>query len=240
MDLVKELVIVLGRIVTIIPLLLIITLVMGRRSIGELPVFDFLVILILGAVVGADIADPNIEHLHTAVAIVLIGGLQMLIAKWAITHRKFGRLITFEPTIVIKDGQLLRDNMKRIRYSLDNILQMLRENDIFDASDVQLGIIESNGKLTVYKSPNKGNVTVEDLGIKKTNEGISYPVIIEGKIYSTVLKDLNLNSTWLKNELSKQDISNIEQVFYASVSKDKKLHISLYKQSSSVKPEILH
>lgn len=58
---------------------------MGRRSIGELPVFDFLVILILGAVVGADIADPNIEHLHTAVAIVLIGGLQMLIAKWAIT-----------------------------------------------------------------------------------------------------------------------------------------------------------
>ncbi|NGY81081.1 DUF421 domain-containing protein [Bacillus megaterium] len=240
MDLVKELVIVLGRIVTIIPLLLIITLVMGRRFIGELPVFDFLVILILGAVVGADIADPNIEHLHTAVAIVLIGGLQMLIAKWAIAHRKFGRLITFEPTIVIKDGQLLRDNMKRIRYSLDNILQMLRENDIFDTSDVQLGIIESNGKLTVYKSPTKGNVTVEDLGIQKTSEGISYPVIIEGKVYSTVLKDLNISSTWLKNELSKQDILDIEQVFYASVSKDRKLHISPYKQSSSVKPEILH
>lgn len=240
MDLVKEMVVVLGRIVTIIPLLLIITLVMGRRSIGELPVFDFLVILILGAVVGADIADPNIEHLHTAVAIVLIGGLQMLIAKWAITHRKFGRLITFEPTIVIKDGQLLRVNMKRIRYSLDNILQMLRENDIFDASDVQLGIIESNGKLTVYKNPNKGNITIEDLGIKKTSEGISYPVIIEGEIYSKVLEDLNLDSSWLKKELSKQDISNIEQVFYASVSKDKKLHISLYKQSASVKPEILH
>ncbi|MGK9185176.1 DUF421 domain-containing protein [Priestia filamentosa] len=240
MDLVRELAIVLGRIVTIIPLLLIITLMMGRRSIGELPVFDFLVILILGAVVGADIADPKIEHIHTAVAIILIGALQFLISMWAITHRKFGRLITFEPTIVIKDGQLLRENIKRIRYSLDNVLQMLRENDTFDVSEVQLGIIESNGRLTVYKQPNKGAVTAEDLGIKKTAESISYPVIIEGKIYTEVLKDLKLNETWLRKELAKKEVSNIEQIFYASVNKNKKLHISFHNQIHSVKPDIFH
>ena len=62
MDVMMDSLKVIGRIVTILPLLLIIGLYMGRRSIGELPVFDFLVILVLGAVVGADIADPKIDH----------------------------------------------------------------------------------------------------------------------------------------------------------------------------------
>lgn len=72
MDILSDSMKVLGRIVTILPLMLCMALFMGRRSIGELPVFDFLVILSLGAVVGADIADPEIEHIHTAVAIIAI------------------------------------------------------------------------------------------------------------------------------------------------------------------------
>ncbi|WRU93805.1 YetF domain-containing protein [Priestia filamentosa] len=149
MEFLKELMLIFGRIVTIIPLLLVVTLVMGRRAIGELPVFDFLVVLVLGSVVGADIADPNVEHIHTAIAIVLIAFLQRIIAKSAISFRRFGKLITFDPTVVIKDGQISRTNIKKIRYSLDNILQMLRENGVFDITHVHLGIIESNGKLTV-------------------------------------------------------------------------------------------
>ncbi|MGV2685812.1 DUF421 domain-containing protein, partial [Clostridium perfringens] len=76
MELLKDLLLVLGRIYTIYPLLLGVTLFMGRRSIGELPVFDYIIILSLGSVIGADIADPKIEHIHTAFAIVVIGVLQ--------------------------------------------------------------------------------------------------------------------------------------------------------------------
>lgn len=77
METVKEILVVYGRIITILPLLLVVTLFMGKRSIGEMPVFDFLIIITLGAVVGADIADPKIEHLHTAV----MGGRDCPIAK---------------------------------------------------------------------------------------------------------------------------------------------------------------
>lgn len=107
-EVLKDLLLVMGRIVTILPLLLIVTIIMGKRSIGELPVFDFLVVLTLGSVVGADIADPNINHIHTIGAIILIGILQRFITKRAITNRKIGRFITFEPTIVIHDGQIGR------------------------------------------------------------------------------------------------------------------------------------
>src|SRR5690606_24838184 len=119
-------------IVTIIPLLLFTTLFMGKRAIGELPVFDFLIVIILGALVGADIAEPDIKHLPTAFAIIAIGVFQRIVTRWKISNRKIGRLLTFEPTVVLQNGKFVNENLKKIRYSIDNILQMLREKDVFD------------------------------------------------------------------------------------------------------------
>ena len=81
LDFIKDILIVLARILTILPLLLFTTLFMGKRAIGEIPVFDFLIVIILGAVVGADIADPNIEHAPTFIAIIFIGLFQRVVAN---------------------------------------------------------------------------------------------------------------------------------------------------------------
>lgn len=117
---------------------------MGKRSVGQLPIFDFLVVITLGAVVGADIADPTTHHFPIAVAIVTLGIFQIVVARWKISNRKIGRLLTFEPTIIIHNGKFIKKNIRQIRYSIDNVLQMLREKNVFDISDVKMGIIEAN------------------------------------------------------------------------------------------------
>jgi uncharacterized membrane protein YcaP (DUF421 family) len=239
-ELAKDLFIVLGRIISILPLLLIVTLVMGKRSIAELPVFDFLIIITLGAVAGADIADPNIKHFPTAVAIVAIGLFQFVMSRWMVKNRKFGRLITFEPTLVVRNGTFLVSNIKHIRYSLDNILQMLRENDVFDVSEVEIALVESNGKLTVQKKASKEQVTLEDMGISKVAGGFAYTVIIEGEIYTDVLEKLNLNEDWIKQHLNKKGIVEIEDVFYASVNDRHELHVSLVNHLVPPTPPIRH
>lgn len=144
-EFIKEIGVIFGRIITILPLLLFITIFMGKRAIGELPIFDFIIVIILGAVVGADIADPEIKHFPTIIAIIAIAIFQRIVANWKISNRKIGRLITLEPTVVIHHGKLLNRNIKKIRYSIDNILQMLREKDIFDMSEVQTAVVEANG-----------------------------------------------------------------------------------------------
>lgn len=227
MEIFKDLYILLGRIITILPLMLVVTLIMGKRSIAELPVFDFLVIVILGAVVGADIADPEIEHIHTAAAIILIGIFHLIVSTLKIKYRKFGHIITFEPTIVIQEGKFVIKNLRKIRYSIDNILQMLREKDVFDINDVYLGIIESNGNISVLKKPNKSEVTLEDMKLSKNTSSLSYPIIIEGVIYKNVLSKLNLTEDWLNNQLNSLGIKNIEEVFFASVNTKKEFQASL-------------
>jgi len=239
-EFIKEILLVLGRIVTILPLLLLMTLFMGKRAIGELPVFDFLIVVTLGAVVGADIADPNIQHFPTAVAIIAIAILQKIVAKWKISNRKLGRLITFEPTVVIQDGKLLNNNLKKIRYSIDNILHMLREKDVFDISDVETAIIEANGALSVLKKPQKNSVTLEDMKIIKTTSNIAFPIIIEGKIYSNVLKEFSLNEAWLQQQLSYQGVIDIQNVFFASINRNQELHVSLKDESNISIPPIKH
>ncbi|VVM33699.1 DUF421 domain-containing protein [Terribacillus sp. AE2B 122] len=166
-ELIHDNLIVIARIITIIPLMLVVTLYMGKRAIGEMPVFDFLIVVILGALVGADIADPEIAHLPTAVAIVAIGLFQKAIVKWKISNRKIGKVLTLGPTIVIQDGTLLYENMRKVQYSIDNILFMLRQKDVFDVRDVETAIVEPNGTLSVLKKPNKLPATREDLNLQQ-------------------------------------------------------------------------
>ncbi|TMW73653.1 DUF421 domain-containing protein [Alteribacter natronophilus] len=227
MAVLQDLGLIVFRISTILPILLAATLFMGKRSIGALPVFDFLVIMTLASVTGADLANPDIQHIHTVAAILGIAVLQRMIAYIMIKSRRFEKLVTFEPTIVVHNGRILPGSLKKLRYSADNILQMLREKNVFDPDDVEVAIVEGNGNLSVRMKPEKDHLSPEDLNISKKSSGIAYPVILEGKVYEEVLFDLGLDREWLRNELLEKGVPGQDDVFYAAVTDDRRLHISL-------------
>lgn len=139
------------RVFFIMGLILFLILVTGRRKIGELPVFDFLTIIILANVVGADIADPNVPQLPTAYALVLITIIQYFMSYFTIKNRKFGKIVTFSPTVIIQNGQLIKANLKKLRYSIDNIQMYLREKGIFDINEVEFAIVEDSGNISILK-----------------------------------------------------------------------------------------
>lgn len=222
----KEVITILWHIVTILPWLLVVTLLIGKRSMSELPIFDFLVIIVLGVVVGVHIIIPEIEYSHAVYAISTIGLFYRVFSRLVLRYRWVGKIFTFEPTMVIKDGRFLTQNMKKVKYSVDNVLNLLREKDVFDVNEVDYAFIEANGKLTVQRKPHKLHVTTEDLGIAKKGGGISYPVLVEGTIYSSVLTGLHLDEKWLRSQLNKQGITNLEDIFFASVNEKGELFIS--------------
>ncbi|WP_341357713.1 DUF421 domain-containing protein [Rossellomorea sp. y25] len=220
----KDLGIVALRIFTILPFMIFVTLYMGKRSIGELPVFDFLVVLVFGSVVGADIADPNIEHIHTIVAMILIAILQKILTKMKISSRKMGKILSFEPTVVIENGQILKEELKKTGYTIDNILMLLREKEVFLLEDIQIGIIEPNGSLSIQKMPSKQTVTAEDAGVMKRTS-LAFPLIVDGVLHTSVLDKLNVEEKRVWEEIGKAGFSSIDEVFYASINARKEIHI---------------
>lgn len=221
--------IVLFRIVSIMALLLAATLfVMGKRPIGELPVFDFLVLVVMGAIVGADIADPEIEHLPTAFAVIVLAAIQRLVSYFSLKHRKFRKLITFEPTVVIYNGKLIHKNIKRIHYSIDEIIMMLRENEVVDINRVEYGIVEANGKLSIINKPQYEKVTLQNLNLPYPTGNATFTVIRDGKIDRNNLKKLKLSDQDILDMINRQGVTRVTNVFYATIDTDNNISISTY------------
>ncbi len=102
------------RIVSVMALILFLILKTGRRKIGELPVYDFLSVIVIGSVIGADISEPEIPHLPMLFSVVLIVALQYLVSRLLINNKKIARKITFGPTVIIRNGQFVKSNMERL------------------------------------------------------------------------------------------------------------------------------
>mgnify|MGYP005839974177 CR=1 FL=1 len=215
-----------GRIITILLLFLVMTLITGRRKIGEIPVFDFLVVITLASVVGADIADPEIKHLPTAYAVVLIILMQYFYGVLILNNRKLGKLLTFEPVVVIENGQFVKSNLSKLKYSVDAILTMLREKGSFDVSEVEFAIIESTGQLSVLKKSQYQPITAKEIKLNTDYKGLSIPLIVEGEVYEDNLVKLNLSREWLLEQLKKSNINSEKCVFYAAINTEGQLYIS--------------
>lgn len=231
---------ILFRIITILPMFLVITLLTGRRKIGELPVFDFLSLIAVGAVVGADIADPDIEHWPTAYAVVLIMLLHYIYSLVLVKSKRAGKLLTFEPVVVIEKGQFVKGNMKKLKYSIDNILTLLREKDVFDLNEVEFAIVESTGQLSVLKKTQYQPITPSEIKINTDYVGLSIPLIVEGKIYKENLERLNLDEKWLSSQLKNNNFSSEKEVFYAAINTKGELYVSVGKEKSSSLHELRH
>lgn len=214
------------RVISIMALALFLTLITGRRKIGELPVFDFLVVITIGQIIGADIADPQIPHLPTAYALILVLGIHYLYTFIILKNRKVGKIVTFEPVVVIENGQFVKSGMKKTKFTLDNILMMLREKEVFDPSEVEFAIIESNGNLSVLKKAQKLPLTPYDIKLNTNYRGLSVPLIVEGSIYDENLDKMNLDRNWLMSQLKASKINSADDVFYASINTEGKLYIS--------------
>ncbi|RWZ59126.1 DUF421 domain-containing protein [Halobacillus fulvus] len=209
---------------------------MGKRSIAELPVFDLLVLLVLGSVVGADIADPDINHIHTVIAMIAIALLQKSVIGMKLKNRKIGKWLTFEPTVVLYQGKLLDHNIRKIHYSIDNILNMLREKDIFQIEDVEFAIVESNGSLSVKRYPHKEVVTNEIFHGFNRGGGYEIPLILDGHVQMDVLLRIGKSTGWLREKLKEKKVKESGNVFYAAMTSNEQIVVSLKGQEKEGPP----
>ena len=231
----EEYLIILFRIITIMLLLLFVTLfIMGKRPIGELPVFDFLSIVVMGSVVGADIADPRIKHLPTAFAIVVLAFFQRVISILILKNKKAKKLLTFEPTIIIRDGKLIYKNIKKINYAIDDILMMLRENGIFDISKVQYGIIEPSGNMSILKKVQNETVTINDMNIQPKSGNLALTVILDGELQEKNINLLNTTKQDILEKMKTKGFNSYKEIFYASMDFQGNLNISTYKEGVDI------
>lgn len=221
---------VLLRFLIIFPLLYLITSLMGKRSIGELPVIDFIVAITIGNVVGADLADPTVPHGPTVMIVIVLGLTQYGFTWLRRINARIRNLSTMTPTVVVEKGQFLTHNISGIRYTINDILPMLRAQGVFRLSEVQTAIIEPNGKLSVQKKASANPVTPEVMGIPVQEPSPTHLLIADGRMVPQGLAQSGKDQAWLERELKRQGYQGIEDVYLAAVEGENTLYTSPLRQ----------
>lgn len=202
--------------------------IIGRKLLAQMSYFDFTVAITIGSISGSYVVQM-IKGMWVLIAPVLLASLAILFDYLHLKSLHFRKITEGEPVIVMHNGIILNDNMRKLRYHLDNLETQLRNEGIFDFSEVEFAILEPNGQLSVLKKSQNLPLTPYDMNITTEYKGISTELIKDGQLLKQNLVQRNLTIDWLKGELRKQNIDNVNDVFYAAVNSKNNLYISLKK-----------
>jgi len=198
---------------------------MGKREIGQLSPLDLVVAVTMGELAAVAL-EVELSLLESLVPLALIALLELGLSYVSLKSHVVRRLITGVPSVVIENGRILYENLRRNRYNINDLLSQLREKDVFSLSEVEYAVLEPSGRLSVLKKSQKRPVTPADLNVDTKYEGLSYPLICDGVIQKATLEKLSLSEAWLNEQLRKRGLQTAGDVALAMIDTNGDLYVS--------------
>ncbi len=199
--------------------------IMGKRQIGQLQPFEFVLAVLIAELAGTPLSDTDIPLANGLVAVLTLMISQITLAYITLKSNKARGIICGTPSILIEKGKIVEEEMKRSRYNINDLIEQLRLKNFPNIADVEFAILETDGQLSVIPKPAKRAVTTQDLNINAEYEGLPLSVVLDGRILKNDLKKLGLTQEWLIEQLRSAGYDDISQVLFASVSNNNQLFI---------------
>ncbi|MGQ5712400.1 YetF domain-containing protein [Desulforudis sp. DRI-14] len=195
----------------------------GKREVGQLQPFELVVIIMLSELASIPIADTDLPLINGLVPIFTLLVAQVLLSYASLKSERARGIICGRPSILIANGKIMEKEMSSIRYNINDLLEQLRAKNVPNIADVEFAILETNGKLSVIPKSQKRPVCPEDLNIPTSYEGLPTTLIIDGNVLEKNLKQINVDTGWLRSELAKFGIQDLKRVLFASLDTNGKL-----------------
>ena len=199
--------------------------IMGRKQISQLTYFDYVVGITIGSIASTASVEKNVSIYDGIFCITIWSVLTILISEITLRNIKLRLLIDSEPLLIIDKGKVIYKNMKKARYNIGDLLMQLRDKDIFYITEVEIAILEPDGKLSVLKKAEHTTLTVGDMNIIKPRTGMMIDLILDGNILSSHLQKINKNEEWVITQLKTRNIKNIKDVVFAGIQADEQIYI---------------
>lgn len=197
-------------------IVLVVMRLMGKREIGQLQPFELAISIMIADLASIPMTELGIPISNGIIPILGLLVMHLIISVLNIKSIKAREIICGRPAILIYRGRIDEKVLQKERFTINELQERLRGDNIFNISDVEYAILETNGQVTVIQKPNKRNVVTEDLNINAEYEGIPYDLVIDGKIMYDNLKTLGKDEIWLQRQL-KGFKTNVKDVLIATL-----------------------
>lgn len=194
--------------------ILIIYRFMGKREMGSISVQDLVVGILIAEMVAISIENTKESLILTVVPILLLVFLEIIVAFLSLKSNTFRHLVDGKPVLLINKGIINFKEMIKQRYTIDDLLVELRNNNIKNLMDVEYAVLENNGKLSIFK-----------YNFMKRSSSNPFPLILDGKIEKSALEYIKKDEEWLKSIIYEEGY-RVEDIFYCFYKNNKAFIIS--------------
>lgn len=200
----------------------------GKRQIGELQVSELVITYMLSELAVFPITDKNSPLSHSIIPIIVLLSLEVIFSFIQTKSRKFRKLFSGGPTVLIEKGKLRAEELAKNRIDMEEFLGELRLKGAFDIADVEYAFLEENGQLSVLPKAAVSPFTPEQLKISVTEKGCPHAVVVDGEINRAALKSASKNEKWLTDFLTKEKLE-LSRIFIMTVDDSEGITIMLTK-----------
>ena len=202
--------------------LFVIAKIMGHKQMAQLDFFDYITGITIGSI-AAELATELEAPWKPLVAMIIYGLVALGLTILAHKFPKTRKYVNGTPTIVMDNGKLYRENMKKAKLELSEFMVLCRQEGYFNLNDIQTAVFEYNGRITILPKSEKRPLTPEDMNITPEKAEICTEIIMDGRILHENLKRLGLDLTWLDKQLKKQKYDNAKEIYLGICDKNNNL-----------------
>ena len=196
---------------------------MGKRQVGELEPSELVLALLIADLAAVPMQDFGIPLLTGLIPILTLLCITMALSVLTMKSVKFRAVLCGRPSIIVENGKLRQGEMKRNRFTLDELMEELRMKGVTDLSTVKYAILETNGQLSVLPFAAQKPPTAQDLSLHLPEPGLPVVLINDGRLMSRALHRRGLDETWLDKQLKEHHINHIQDVFLLTVDETNKV-----------------
>ena len=184
-------------------IVLIVMRLMGKREIGQLQPFELAISIMIADLASIPMTEIGIPIFNGIIPILGLLVMHLIISVINLKSLKAREIICGKPSILIYRGKIDEKVLKKERFTINELEERLRGNNVVNLGDVEYAILETSGQVTVIQKPEKRNTIPEDFNITPEYEGIPYDLVVDGKVMNKNLKLIGKNYNWLKKQVEK-------------------------------------
>lgn len=204
---------------------------MGKRQIGELQATELVVAILISNIASIPIEDTSVPLISGVIPILTLVCLEVIVSGISMVSHKFQKFLSGNPIVIIKNGKLLQHELWRMRFTPDDVVEELREQGIFDLREVEVAIVETDGKISVFKKSTEQALTPKLASVTVAEAFPQMPIVSNGNVMENEFTELGLDKKWLDKILKSENIS-VCDIFIMTSNKNKEYFI-IPKQKNS-------
>ena len=205
---------------------------MGKRQVGEMQPFEFVITLIIADLACIPMAELSVPLVHGIVPIVTLMILHFLICFFARKLQFVRYILTGRPAIVINPNGINYKELKELNMTLDDLIELMRGCNVFKIEEIAYAIIETNGNLCVIKKASKETITRDDLKVKVSQSSLPINIIMDGRLMNENMRLSGIDKKFIDDCIAKANIKNIREVLIMTLDNNGEVFIQSKKSNN--------